>query len=124
MREPGARVGRMKLLVVAIAAAALLVPAAQAKDPSYCSKSGDVCVAIQHKAGDVYLRITTIAKYFATYKLCVTGPKSKVCKTFKIGPSGQVYGGTVRWSKSFPNQGKGLYTVKWDAAAKALTFRV
>jgi hypothetical protein len=113
----------MLLSIVAALAAATAVTSAGAAGPSYCSPSGDVCVGINHRGKLVFLQITTVAKYFPSYKLCVTGPRSRVCHVFVIRKSGSEYGSVVRWQGGFPNQGPGLYRVKWDAAAKVLTFR-
>ncbi len=58
----------------------------------------------------LYLHISTVAKYFSNYKLCVRGPKSNVCKTFAIkGPAkaGDSYFSKVGWRKNFPYQGPG-----------------
>ncbi len=38
---------------------------------SYCSASGDVCYGIFSRSGKVYLEITTAARYFKRYTLCV-----------------------------------------------------
>ena len=183
-----------------------------------CSPSGDVCTSITVKQDDVDLQIRTAEKCFPRYRLCVTGPKGKVCKVFPIespaqvalraftshtcaschtlkaakaggivGPdldnlpsyaakahqplesfirtsilkpnayvepgfpkntmpsfsdmpedqlsalvsflatggkdSGDGYVSTVRWNLSFPDQGKGVYSVKWDVSAKTLSFK-
>lgn len=89
---------------------------------SYCSPSGDVCIQVISQKSDVLLEITTVAKYFASYRLCVRGPKSRVCKSFPIHASGSEYGSTVSWKKSFPDQGHGTYHVTWDTSAKTLSF--
>jgi hypothetical protein len=89
---------------------------------SYCSPSGDVCVQVVTQKSDVLLEISTVAKYFNSYLVCVQGPKSRVCKSFPIHTSGSEYGSTVSWKKSFPNQGHGTYRVTWNASAKTLSF--
>ncbi len=89
---------------------------------SYCSPSGDVCIQVVSQKTDVLLEITTVAKYFTSYRLCVHGPKSRVCKSFGIHASGSEYGSTVSWTKSFPNQGHGVYRATWSASAKTLSF--
>ncbi len=108
-----------------LVAAAVLAPAAlgSGSNPSYCSPSGDVCIGISHKSGDVWLEISTPNKYFSTYKLCVAGPKNKVCHTYAIKKSGAGYDSKVSWSKSFPNQGHGTYKVTWSYSAKSLSFK-
>lgn len=114
----------MRPVALAAVLAALLVPAARAADPSYCSPSGDVCIGIEHRGGDVYLQIVTYTLYFKRYRLCVRGPKGKVCHTFAVSKSGENYASTVSWKKSFPNQGPGLYRVTWQYSAKTLSFRI
>jgi hypothetical protein len=89
---------------------------------SYCSPSGDVCIQVLSQKTDVLLEITTVAKYFASYRLCVQGPKSRVCKSFPIHASGSEFDSTVSWSKNFPNQGHGTYRVTWSYSAKTLSF--
>jgi hypothetical protein len=89
---------------------------------AYCSPSGDVCIQVLEQPGDVLLEITTVAKYFSTYRLCVKGPKSTVCKSFLMHASGSEYDSTVSWSKSFPNQGHGTYRATWNYSAKTLSF--
>jgi hypothetical protein len=89
---------------------------------SYCSPSGDVCIQVATQNGDVLLEITTVAKYFSSYKLCVRGPKSRVCKSFPIHASGSEFDSKVSWKKNFPNQGHGAYHATWSASAKTLDF--
>jgi hypothetical protein len=89
---------------------------------SYCSASGDVCIQVLSQNTDVLLEITTVAKYFSTYRLCVSGPKSRMCKSFPIRRSGSEYDSTVSWKNNFPNQGHGTYRVTWSYSAKTLSF--
>src|SRR4051794_41327642 len=116
------------LIAVAALAAALAVPAANAKQQreiaSHCSTSGDVCTAVTVESGVLFLRMSLAAKYFSKYGLCVKGPKSKVCKTFAVrAPSkaGDTYYSKVAWRTNFPYQGPGTYRVTWDNAAAALS---
>ena len=91
---------------------------------SACSPSGDVCTGITVTKSNVDLEITTAAKYFSRYQLCVKGPRSKACKSFPIHEADAgSYASTVRWNTNFPDQGKGLYRVTWQYYGKTLTFR-
>ena len=61
----------MMLAVPAVPAAA--VPAARAPAlASYCSPSGDICYGAFNRGGRLILQITTAARYFTRYTLCVT----------------------------------------------------
>jgi hypothetical protein len=92
---------------------------------TYCSPSGDVCVGVIEKPrGVVLLEISTAAQYFNRYRVCVRGPKSRVCRVFAVRKTAA--GGTgsrISWRRNFPNQGRGLYRVTWQYSAKTLTFR-
>jgi hypothetical protein len=112
----------MRIVLLIVLAAVLVVPVAEAQDrpiATYCSPSGDVCTGVFKRAGAVILRISTAANYFARYRLCVRGPKSRVCRTFLMRKNDS----QVRWSANFPNQGRGLYRVTWQYSAKTLSFR-
>lgn len=39
---------------------------------SYCSSSGDICFGVFNRGGRARLKITTAARYFSRYTLCVT----------------------------------------------------
>ena len=117
----------MRISVVALLAGALLLgtlPAAQAShEPNeYCSESGDVCLSTNRVDGVRKLRIVLAAKYFDSYKLCVTGPNGeRTCDRFEIEKfKGGVYGDKVRWSRFFPDEGSGAYDVVWRQGGKQL----
>ncbi len=71
----------MKLAAIAVTALTLVLaastPRARGATPkpktiaSYCSTSGDVCYGIFNRSGKVSLEITTAARYFNRYTLCV-----------------------------------------------------
>jgi hypothetical protein len=46
-------------------------PALDTRITSYCSSSGDVCYGVFARRGSVFLQITTAARYFNRYTLCV-----------------------------------------------------
>lgn len=106
---------------------AMVLPAAASAARSYfgvrrCLLRGDV------PHGDVYLSITLAAKYFSSYRLCVTPAgfaEGRACKRFKIVPrSNGVYGSTVRWSRHFSNEGGGNYRATWAAGGAKLGPRI
>jgi hypothetical protein len=112
----------MTRLGVAVALLAVLAPAALGAGPgprkrvaSYCSPSGDVCYGIFRRGTEVEFQITTAARYFARYKLCVRAPtKDQTCRTAPIRMMGEQQGSIVKWSRSFPNRGQGTYRVTWS----------
>lgn len=120
---------RIALLTVAVAALAA-VPVALAKDRQLagkCSESGDVCTQISVEGGVLFLNMSLAAKYFSNYKLCVTGPKSRVCKTFAVrapAKAGDTYYSKVNWRRNFPYQGAGTYRVAWDSGPATLSFKL
>ncbi len=103
--------------LAALAAAPALLLAAAPPAPAataYCSPTGDLCY--DTLAGPpVLLRITTQAKYFARYRLCVTTPGGdRSCKRFRMRRTGSgLYASNVRWARHFPNRGRGRYKVRW-----------
>ena len=118
-------------LVPACAAVAVLAAAAAPPAPAasnYCSPTGDYCYGASKRA-PVRLTIALAAKYFETYRLCVTGPDGvRDCKRFRIRERADgVPVGKVRWARHFPNRGHGTYRVRWFATGNALgpgvTFR-
>jgi hypothetical protein len=67
----------MKRLALSCVASALLAAPAASAAPaarlaSYCSPSGDVCYGAFNRGGRLILQITTAARYFTRYTLCVT----------------------------------------------------
>jgi hypothetical protein len=108
--------------VLAQLAAEAIAAGPRSSANGYCSPSGDVCVQVVAQTSDVLLEISAVAKYFSSYRLCVRGPKTRVCKSFPIHSTGAGYGSTVSWKTNFPNQGHGTYRVTWSASAKTLSF--
>lgn len=94
--------------------AALAVPAVAQAGPSYCSASGDVCYGAFKRGAAVSLDITLAAKYFRTFRVCVTPPRGRSeCERFGVRRSGATYGRSVSWNESFTNRGRGTYRVSW-----------
>src|SRR4051812_19873635 len=116
--------GRMKrtlmFIVVGASAAAFLLPATASARSKYCSQSGDVCY--RAKGSPIKLQITTAAKYFSRYRLCITNPHGeRECHRFRMhAATGGTYSSTVSWPKHFEYGGKGTYKARWFAGGNAL----
>jgi hypothetical protein len=108
---------RLALLAATSAAALVLLGGAsageQARVPSYCSESGDVCYWIRTADKAHSLRLTLAAKYFNRYRICVRPQKrAATCKSFPVKRSGGQWGGRVNWQRNFPHA-PGRYRVTW-----------
>jgi len=98
------------------------------KIASYCSSSGDVCYGIFNRSGKVYLRITTAARYFGRYKLCVRllppglGAEHALrCGSFPVfRQGGSTWGSTVNYARQYPVTVPGRYRVTWKLGASPL----
>jgi hypothetical protein len=117
------------LCVLALALAALAAaPGTASAASAYCSTSGDVCYSAR-SAPPVKLRLGLAAKYFDSFRLCVTAPGgTRDCRRFAVRlMANGIYGRSVRWSRHFPNRGHGSYRVRWFAGGNAIgppvTFR-
>ena len=110
------------LVAAALAATALATAAAApaAAASRYCSPTGDYCYGASR--APVKLTIALAAKYFESYRLCVTGPDGRRdCKRFRVRElDNGVWEGKVRWARHFPNRGHGTYRVRWFALGNAL----
>ena len=94
---------------------------------SYCSPSGDVCFGSTARSGAVRLQITTAARYFSRYTLCVRPPTgARRCGSFPMlrGGAGTWYS-SVRLVKYWGDR-PGVYRVTWRIASGPLgpTLRV
>lgn len=109
------------IIFVALVSALSLVavPAEAGHAPnSYCSESGDVCASAREVDGKRLLRIVTAAKYFETYKVCVTAPdNSRTCRNgmMRDKDGDGVWTGSTNWAERFPNEGPGAYSVRWSS---------
>jgi hypothetical protein len=124
------------VLVAATVATAGRARPADRTISSYCSPSGDVCYGVFGQAGKPYLRITTAARYFGRYTLCVQllGPGGgaehvRRCGSFPVfRQGGSTYGSSVNYAKQFPVKVRGRYRVTWKALGStlgpSLTFRL
>ncbi len=116
---------RISLLVALAAGLAFATPASsadQARLASYCSQSGDVCYAItRDRAGVIRFQLTTAAKYFSRYRICVRplGTAAK-CKSFAVKKVGANWGGKVIWQRNYPMRGFRKYQVTWKLGTQRL----
>jgi hypothetical protein len=124
---------RIRLATVAVLAAALApAVASSATSPktiaSYCSPSGDVCYGVFNASGKVTLRITTAARYFGRYTLCVRllPPQSDSAHTRRCGSypvfrqAASTWGSTIRYARQFPVNRAGRYRVTWSLTSGPL----
>jgi hypothetical protein len=107
-------------VLTALAGLCALAPSAAAQT-SYCSPSGDLCTGIVRPGDEAVLRIATFA-HRGRYRLCVTAPEgSQTCRRFRLRRiSGDLYGSRVRWRRHFPDEGRGIYRVRWQQSGANL----
>ena len=91
---------------------------------SYCSPSGDVCYGVFKRDGHVSLEISTAARYFGRYTLCVKRIKpagggaanAQRCGSFPVFRQGHgTYGSRINYAKQYPIKTRGTYRVTWKA---------
>ena len=87
---------------------------------SYCSKSGDVCYGAVNRDGLVRLEITTAARYFGRYTLCVRPGTQGAerfwrCGSFPIFRHGSTWSSSVRIDH-FPVAAPAVCRVAWKLA--------
>lgn len=97
---------------------------------SYCSSSGDICYGIFNRNRRIFLKITTAARYFRRYTLCVTrlprGPNpehAQRCGWFPLlRQSESTWGSSVEYARQYVGVGPlgrpltplaGRYQVTW-----------
>lgn len=85
---------------------------------SHCSASGDVCYGIVFRRGVVYLELSTAARYFDRYRLCVRPPGSGAegllrCGSFPILRRSSGWGSSVNYKLQYPGGWPGTYRVTW-----------
>jgi hypothetical protein len=105
------------------------------KVAAYCSPSGDVCYGVFGRRHRVYLRITTAARYFSRYTLCVRllpvggGAEHALrCGSFPLFRGGAgTWVSTINYARQYPITQPGRYRVSWKAGpalGPSLTFRL
>ena len=80
---------------------------------SYCSPSGDWCTSAGKRDGVRWLRLITFSQR-GTVEFCVSPPRgSTECVSSTLRPRRHgIYLAALRWSRWFPNRGRGKYIVK------------
>jgi hypothetical protein len=111
--------------VTATAAARGAAAPRQKTIASYCSPSGDVCLGIVNRSGAVHLELSTAARYFDRYRLCVRPPGGGAvgplrCGSFPVLRRGPGWGSSVKYARQYPVVGPGTYRVSWRLGAKPL----
>ena len=103
-------------LIAVLAGAPSALSADQGRIATHCSGSGDVCYGIfKSNLGAVRFQLTTAAKYFRRYRICVRPlGQTATCKSFPVKKVGANWGGTVSWQKNFPTAGPRRYRVTWS----------
>jgi hypothetical protein len=114
----------------ALIAAGVLVAGSSAAKPktitAYCSRSGDICYGVFNISGAAVLQITTGARYFSRYTLCVRPPGGGAAGAQRCGSfplflrGGPVWGSSVKYARQFPRVGPGIYRVTWRSGRRAL----
>jgi hypothetical protein len=124
------------VLLSAVTASAAPAKAAEKRIASHCSPSGDVCYGIFSRSGKAYLRITTAARYFKRYTLCVRllpaggGAEHPLrCGSFPVfQQGGTTWGSSVNYARQYPVTLRGRYRVTWKLSGgplgPSLYFRV
>jgi hypothetical protein len=116
------------LLSTVLTANARTTASPQKTIASYCSSSGDVCYGIFNRSGKVYLRITTAARYFKRYNLCVRllpigsdGSHAQRCGSYPVfRQGGSTWGSSINYARQFPITDSGRYRVTWKLGSSAL----
>jgi hypothetical protein len=111
-----------------ILALGLLVPAAAGAGvkprtiTAYCSPSGDVCYGVADIDGKAVLHITTAARYFKRYTLCVRPPgRAARCGWYPVFRlAGSTWSSSIRFARQFPYVGEGTYRATWKLGARRL----
>jgi hypothetical protein len=87
---------------------------------SYCSPSGDYCVGVRSTGSAFLLSIATFS-FSGRYKLCVTGPAGRGCKTFRLRRNGKLNASTIRFTP--PTSGRHRATWSYGGATlRSLSF--
>jgi hypothetical protein len=125
-----------RALLLALVLALSVTASASAARPrtlaAHCSPSGDVCYGVVDRGGDIRLELTTAARYFGRYTLCVKPPGTGVegarrCGRFPLfRAGGGTWASSVRLRRQFPASRGGVYRVTWRLGAQPLgpTLRV
>lgn len=116
-------------LVALAATAALAAPTGAQRQPrkpvaAYCSPTGDICYGVINRGGAVYFELTTAARYFLRYRLCVRPPNGRVlCRAYPLRPTppaGATWSSIVKFAGRYPHRGPGVYRATWRLGTRAL----
>jgi hypothetical protein len=108
------------LATTAVTASSAAAPAPRKVIASHCSASGDVCYGIVSRSGAVYFELTTAARYFLRYRLCVRPPAGAArCRPYSMRP-GRMWMSAVKFGGQFPHSGRGVYRVTWRLGSSPL----
>lgn len=82
---------------------------------SWCSPTGDWCVAVYLRRGQPMLSLRTFS-FRVPVRVCVDPPSGEpTCRLFSPRRrKGGLYVIETAWSADFPNGGKGRYRVRWE----------
>ena len=87
---------------------------------SYCSSTGDYCLAIVAQRKKVKFQISS-PSLSGGYTLCVRGPQSKQCRNYTLSSDdGNGYFDEVGLMSQFGYQGTGIYRATWKIGGQAL----
>lgn len=126
----------LAVLAVAVSGAAAPTRSPEKKIASYCSPTGDVCYGIFSRGGKVYLKITTAARYFKRYTLCVRflpangggAVHALRCGSYPVfRQAGSTWGSSIDYARQYPVTDPGRYRVTWKlqkALGPPLYFRL
>lgn len=94
-------------------AAVAAAPAPAVAASPYCSPTGDLCHQAVNRGGVVRIMFDTLA-FRGRVRVCVTDPSGdRACNRFRLRSRNGGFGFTVRWSRHFPNGGRGRYRVRF-----------
>jgi hypothetical protein len=114
------------LALLPVGVAVWAVPARAEVIDEYCSRTGDVCLSVQEKRGDIHLRIAT-PSFRGEYELCVKQVgDQRVCNPFRLSKHGPLYKDRVNWERHFlPTDGRQKATWHYNGTriGPALEFR-
>ena len=97
---------------------------------AYGTPTGDYCTSAKRRKREAFLELRTFS-FSGGYRLCVTAPDdTRTCREFELERSGNLFRSRVRWSKNYPDAGRGTYYVCWRVTSgkrclgKQLSFRI
>jgi hypothetical protein len=86
---------------------------------SYCSPTGDYCVAITDRRGRIKFELSTFS-FKGRYRICVKNPGGKECHRYKLHRDGDTWSDRVDWARNFEVEVPARYTVVWRFGGQRL----